>query len=222
MKKFLFPLVLCIPFLINGQNQAVEIESSNSGLLLPRLVDTSNVSHPQEGLLIYDLADKKPAYYNGNTWNSLVTGSTLGQLGDSLTYTISAPNANARMDLPLVDGTYPLGSFNWGMTNDGQLGGSPNPTYLGFNLSMPIDANWIPFQDLLRQSMPATKEIEIKVFKSGSVTPEFSLKLKNGIDVISIQYTSLGEYSLTVRPHTVSLTYHATNTTIDIDLVQSP
>ncbi|MCB0689976.1 MAG: hypothetical protein KDC53_25730 [Saprospiraceae bacterium] len=224
MKKFLLPLVLWLPFLLKGQNQAVEIESSNSGLLLPRLVDTANVSHPEEGLLIYDLTDKKPAYYNGNTWNSLVTGSNLGELGDSLTYTVITPSgANARMLLPLADGTYPLSSFSWGMTNSGtQYGGTPNATFHEVNLTIPIDANWLPFQDLLRQSMPATKEIEIKVYKSGATIPEFSMKLKNSIEVLSVSFGSGPIYSISLFPYAMSITHYPTNTTLDINLVQSP
>ena len=226
MKRLLLPLAFYISFLVNGQTQAVEIESSNSGLLLPRLPDTSNVSQPEEGLLIYDLADKKPTYYNGNSWNSLVTGSNFGALGDSLTYTVTPPSsANARMLLPLVDGTYPLSSFSWVMSNSGtQAGGSVNQaSFSEVTLNIPIDANWIPFQDLLRQSMSPSKEIEIKAYKSGTSVPEFSLRLESTIEVRSVQFGSGGTYSVSLFPHVVTVTHHPSNSTITINvLISSP
>ena len=213
MKSFLLLLILSISQILSAQSQTVEIESSNSGLLLPRLVDTSSVNNPEEGLLIYDLADKKPAFYNGNEWKSALSSSNLSSIGDSLTYTvIDLSSSSARMVDPLVVGTYTLYSFSWGFSTARTITSMPPYTvsYQEFTLSMPIDANWIPFQEHLRMNVDIAQnlQIEINIFESGNAIPAFSFKLGGGIIVGSVS-TGVNNAVVTLSPRTIGYKHNA-------------
>ena len=69
----------------------LEINSSNKGLLLPRIKDTSYIKNPVRGLLIYNNADNTPWYYNGDQWQNppnfaKIVESEDGYLNLSFTY----------------------------------------------------------------------------------------------------------------------------------------
>ncbi|MEO7310872.1 MAG: tail fiber domain-containing protein [Chitinophagaceae bacterium] len=70
----------------------LEISSSSKGLLLPRVADTSAVSSPAKGLVIYNNANNKLWYYDGSRWQQAVASgggmdSIWYQLKDSIAYT---------------------------------------------------------------------------------------------------------------------------------------
>lgn len=46
-------------------------DSTDRGLLMPRVVDTSDVDSPKYGLVVYQIADSLPYFYNGVLWQSL-------------------------------------------------------------------------------------------------------------------------------------------------------
>ena len=53
-------------------NSAIlDITSTSKGLLLPRILDTNNVTTPAEGRVVYNRADKAPNYFDGNRWNNI-------------------------------------------------------------------------------------------------------------------------------------------------------
>ncbi len=47
----------------------LDVKASNMGLLPPRLADTTKVTNPADGLLIYDLSTHCMRYYNGTKWS---------------------------------------------------------------------------------------------------------------------------------------------------------
>jgi len=47
---------------------ALDVKSSSSGVLIPRITDTLNVLVPKSGMLIFESTAKKFAYYNGVKW----------------------------------------------------------------------------------------------------------------------------------------------------------
>jgi hypothetical protein len=47
---------------------ALEISAEDKGLLIPRVADTSAVSSPAKGLLIYDLSSESFKYFTGSIW----------------------------------------------------------------------------------------------------------------------------------------------------------
>lgn len=49
----------------------LDVSSTNKGLRLPRVSDTTKVAAPAEGLLVYDGESKAPTYFDGNRWNNL-------------------------------------------------------------------------------------------------------------------------------------------------------
>lgn len=52
----------------------LEVKSTEKGFLLPRVVDTTNVSNPAEGLMIYDLSSDCLRIYNGLFWSDCFGG----------------------------------------------------------------------------------------------------------------------------------------------------
>jgi len=50
----------------------LEIQSSNRGLLPPRVTNTTVITSPAEGLIIYDNSDNAFKYYDGSTWKNMV------------------------------------------------------------------------------------------------------------------------------------------------------
>ena len=53
----------------------LEILSNDKGLLIPRMVDTSQVPQPATGLLIYQTADSLFYYWDAHKWRPLFTGN---------------------------------------------------------------------------------------------------------------------------------------------------
>jgi hypothetical protein len=51
----------------------LELNSSNKGLLLPRINDTASIANPAKGLTIYNNADNKIWLYNGTRWQQSLT-----------------------------------------------------------------------------------------------------------------------------------------------------
>lgn len=66
----------------------LELNSNNKGLLLPRLADTSSISNPVKGLLIYNNSNNRTWFYNGSRWQP-ASGT-----GDSIWYAVNDSVAN--------------------------------------------------------------------------------------------------------------------------------
>ncbi|RYD76445.1 MAG: hypothetical protein EOP53_14680 [Sphingobacteriales bacterium] len=49
----------------------LDVNSTNKGLLLPRVTDTNKISTPAEGLMVYNRASKAPNYFDGSKWNNV-------------------------------------------------------------------------------------------------------------------------------------------------------
>ncbi|MFM1914176.1 MAG: hypothetical protein RIR51_2029 [Bacteroidota bacterium] len=77
---------------VNG-SAALEVESSDKGLLLPRLTTTQRnaIQSPSVGLVVYDITTNQFMYYNGSSWVS----SSSGGGGTGVPYT----GATANVDL---------------------------------------------------------------------------------------------------------------------------
>lgn len=54
----------------------LELNSTNKGLLLPRVADTSSVNNPAKGLLIFTNTHNKLWYYDGTHWQQAETNAT--------------------------------------------------------------------------------------------------------------------------------------------------
>jgi len=62
----------------------LDVKSTNMGLLPPRVPDTSAVSTPPEGLMVYDLSSHCMRYYNGSKWSECM-GICVWSCGDPFT-----------------------------------------------------------------------------------------------------------------------------------------
>ncbi len=148
-------------------NSALDVTSPNKGIMLPRLADTTNVTNPSEGLMIYDVQAKAPAYHDGVKWNNVASRSVTSGNNDSITYTITNP---ARMGI-FAAGTFPLQS----VAISGAQSNGPNFT---FQISKVKDVNSIAFAKSFASNMSlANMIIEIKVYEPGASTPYYSYKL---------------------------------------------
>ncbi len=179
MKIFTIGILLCMAQAVTAQagtNALLEVESTNKGLLLPRLNDTSSVSNPSSGLMIYNNNTQSPAFFNGTAWNTLAVANLMPPVntGDSLTYTLSGPGSY------FINGTYPMYAFSEG-GSAGYFPGGPPPTQTNwFDLAFtkPRDINSVPFlNSLAGHSLKG--QIEIKIYESGASTPYYSIKLSN-------------------------------------------
>lgn len=82
----------------------LELQSTNKGLLLPRVVDTNTVASPAKGLVIYSTNANALFYYNGSSWQSTAnsgSGDLWYQYQDSVLitdkeYVIINPNPNLK------------------------------------------------------------------------------------------------------------------------------
>lgn len=153
-------------------NSALDVTSANKGIMLPRLTDTSSVTNPSAGLMIYDIETASPAFHDGVKWNSVASSSFMPSNTDSITYTISSP---ARM-LGFVAGTYPVRSFSNGASNSGTQSSLQD---LAFSKTM--DQNSIPFHKaVIGSSDLSVMTIEFKVYDPNGNTPYYSIKVTGG------------------------------------------
>lgn len=199
MRIYILSFLFLLNCLAYGQQDswAIEIASSDKGILLPRLADTGNVTNPEEGLMIYSLASKQPSYYNGNNWNALSGMMPTISSTDSITYKLSSAA------MGLTTGTYPVTSLNYGMS--GQVQSSPNFQLSDVLISLPKgDPNLIEFQfRLLTENHLGPTELEFLIFEAGASTPYYSVKLKTNIEVTTVQLSFSEEgavYTLSLRP----------------------
>ena len=83
MKNLLLALTLCFSVQIGfsqvGINNptpdasaALDITSTDKGLLIPRVANTSSVSDPATGLIVYNLSDNQFHYFNGLIWQQII------------------------------------------------------------------------------------------------------------------------------------------------------
>ena len=80
----------------------VEFESTDKGMLIPRLADTTAVTSPATGLLIYDLSSDAFQYYDGIRWKKIEQGtgsSVWSQSMDTIYY--PAGNVGIGISSPL-------------------------------------------------------------------------------------------------------------------------
>ena len=88
MKKTIFTLMLAFIGLTSTFAQvgigtttpaagaALDITSTNQGLLLPRVADIAAITTPTNGMIIYDNFNKCIRSYENNAWSSCLNGSS--------------------------------------------------------------------------------------------------------------------------------------------------
>ena len=140
-------------------NSVLELSSPNKGLLLPRVTDTTVVSSPSAGLVVYNTNTKSPTYHDGQKWNSVAPSMMMPTTGaDSITYFFSGTNNMG----PMFNGERRLESI--------QVAGSlyNGSTDLVATLTKYHDVNSVVIQRrFLDQAQMGT--LEIKYYKNGVV-----------------------------------------------------
>ena len=149
-----------------SNNAILDIASTSKGIMLPRLDDTTFVSGPTAGLLIFNKTTNSPNYYDGAKWQNFSPSSALSPQ-DSITYTINSTSAG------LVIGTFNLIKMSHSGTSNGSA-----PTMNTITISKYFDINSIPFKKMMAGAS-TSPFIECRVYSLGSATPYFSIKLTN-------------------------------------------
>lgn len=89
MNSPLFQLLLIFGIMSYGSvsfAQIVEFESTDEGLIIPRVTDTSVVTTPEAGMIIFQINNPKGLYmHNGTKWEHLVPGGALMLTGTGAT-----------------------------------------------------------------------------------------------------------------------------------------
>ena len=195
MKKLLLFSVLLITNGLNAQigigtntpsaNAVLDVNSTNKGLMLPRLDNTSLVSSPTAGLMIYDKSTSAPALHNGMQWNSIMMMPSV-DMTDSLSYTFLAtggyPNLTASRPLPML-------AFNTTGESSYTPGSPSSPPYMSpISFTKLTDNNTIGLLNLFyRQPVAPNIIIEVNVYKKGINIPYFTYKLSK-IVVVRVSF----------------------------------
>ncbi|MEO7313380.1 MAG: type VI secretion system tube protein Hcp [Chitinophagaceae bacterium] len=168
-------------------NKAIlDIVSANKGMLIPRIVDTTSVTNPVEGMIIFNKSTQTPYFYNGSRWLSLGGSfSTFTSLPtDKITYTI---NGSGFVSLP-----YPVQSLTHELTNEVTISFSGLSSgiirFSDFSFTKKKDGNSTRFNRFAAIPTLVTS-IEFKVYAAGAATPYISYQLKN---IIITGFTSNG------------------------------
>lgn len=154
-----------------SNNAALDVNSTNKGIMLPRLSDTTSVSNPSAGLMIYSMQSKTPAFHNGVSWNSVAaqTAMTTTTNTDSITYTVT--NASNGF----TNGTFPILALSNGISNQGAQSMIQDVSF-----SKLQDINTIAFtKATITSPNLSAMVIEIKVYAPGENDPNYSIKLTN-------------------------------------------
>lgn len=100
---------------------ALDITSTDKGVLIPRVADTSAVNDPATGLLIYDIASSAFMYYNGNQWSIVGDDQDWIKSGNDL---INGNSGNVGIGTNTPSATLDVlgnSKFDGGMDISGQL-----------------------------------------------------------------------------------------------------
>ncbi|MHC1776079.1 MAG: type VI secretion system tube protein Hcp [Lentimicrobium sp.] len=152
-----------------SSNSILDLTSPDKGLLLPRVNDTSSVSNPSAGLMIYDINTQSPAFHNGTRWNSLPGATALsGTYGDSITYSFFGPNS-------FVQGNFRVTAMSYGGSN---AGFSNNVSISDVSFLKTKDINSTNFFKVMIMGT-MTGGIEFKMYVPGESNPYYSVKLSN-------------------------------------------
>lgn len=189
MKKLLLATISFICLTATAQNvgigtttpnasSALEINSTNKGILIPRIGDTTGVPTPPEGLIIYNKNTKSLYFYNGSRWLAVgnVPNSTSTPT-DRITYKVTGTGFTATEQ--------ELFSFQNGSSRS--VSGTPGSggtvgqiNFTDLALTKVMDSNSV---QILEAQMKGTlfSDVEIKFYATGSSSPYVSYKLKDAI-----------------------------------------
>ncbi|RYF86635.1 MAG: hypothetical protein EON98_03100 [Chitinophagaceae bacterium] len=187
--KQIFHLVLSFTIITVTQAQVVgvgttspdsaailDIFSTNKGVLIPRVLDTSAVLKPLEGLIIYAKNTRAPYYYNGVQWLQLGGGlpTANGVPTGRITYQVSGAGfSSSEEDLTALS----HGAANPAAVGPGGIS-TGSPSVSSFSITKTMDLNSKAF-NMATLAGTVFASVEIKVYATGATTPYASYQLKN-------------------------------------------
>lgn len=137
--------------------------------MLPRLADTTIISNPSAGLMIYNLQTATPAFHNGARWNSVAAAANAAVTTDSGIYTITSAVTG------FTNGTFPFLNFNMELSTTGTFS-----NFEDVSITKMFDINSIPMaKSVATSSVNGGIVIEFRSFTPGAITPNYSIKLTN-------------------------------------------
>ena len=91
MKKLFITVLTFVAFQLNAQvkigdnpttispSAALEIESTNKGLIVSRVANTAAITSPVNGMIIYDVSTQCIKFYQNNAWSDCISGGSSTQ-----------------------------------------------------------------------------------------------------------------------------------------------
>ncbi len=123
--SILFLFIFCLTSTFSYA-QIVDIESTNKGVLIPRVSDTSSVTSPSAGMIIYKLTGQTGMYlHNGSFWEHMGPAGAL------------IPGAGIDITGPVISNTEPDQVVN--LTDSGAT--TVTGTYPNFNINSTDNVN---------------------------------------------------------------------------------
>ncbi len=153
-------------------NSILDITSVNKGVLIPRINDTSNVSNPLEGMIIYNKNTKAPFFHDGKQWLSLGGRvPTQAAAGATITYQVVAAGFNG-IEMPAFSAQVGAG---FGVNQPSPPGASSASEFI---FSKQLDINSPALQQATFKGT-LFSEIEFKFYASNAVVPYISFRFQN-------------------------------------------
>jgi type VI protein secretion system component Hcp len=185
MKKILLFAAIITCITVNAQvgvgtttpnaSSVLDLTSTNKGVLIPRIGDTTGVPTPPEGLIIYNKNTKSPYYYNGTRWMAFgaLPNSTSVQT-DRITYKITGGSFTATEEemFAFSTGASKAVSGSGGGYNIG------NTNWQDFSFTKELDINTVKFNEAIATGT-ILADIEFKFYAQGSANPYISYKYRN-------------------------------------------
>jgi len=187
MKLTLYVVFLCLSVEAIAQvgigttspdsSAVLDLSSPSKGLMLPRVSDTSSVDNPNAGLIVYNLNENAPYYFNGSNWQSMNAMSMMmtPNSTDSVTYRITGPGGSSER---------PLTTMNFSYTGGIGAAGAALNFSKGLDESTSSLLKW-GYGDVLPNS------IEFKFYEAGASTAHIWVAIEN-VTIVA-QSAGLGE-----------------------------
>lgn len=154
-------------------NAILDITSTSKGVLIPRINDTTNVTNPLEGMVIYNKNTKAPFFHDGNKWLSLGARLPLAQgaTGASITYRVVAPGFNG-IEMPAFSAQVGAG---FGLSQPSPPSSSSASEFI-FTKQLDINSPGFQQATFLGTVFP---DIEFKFYAMNAAVPYMSLRFQN-------------------------------------------
>ncbi|MEP1473107.1 MAG: hypothetical protein ABJK25_19175, partial [Halieaceae bacterium] len=168
-----------------GGNAPLEVSSTVSGIIMPRL-PAGNVASPTAGMMIYDTEVKAIKFFNGTDWISLTSNAGQVKIDGYNTGGDTTTKPNYTLDGNLSGGAIQYQKISYDSASSGDLVFSSGSTSWPQNVVTPDDEDFYNFDDdtflenpILRQAHIWRVVVNFVKSTSGNKTAAISIQISN-------------------------------------------